>query len=114
MTNLAVSIPPEQIKNAGDPVFPELRAGLHGENAILLPLVNRREAYGIAKYGQTLMTDDGRDTPTEVVNELLDMLVYLTKWYMQDPDASIMQLMIDARALAVKTVNLIQEKEEAP
>lgn len=43
------------------------------------------DSAGIAKYGQTLLADDGRDTPTEVVNELLDALAYVTKWAMQEP-----------------------------
>lgn len=89
MTNLAVTIPPDQIRNAGEPVFDELRKQLGPySRAYLLPLIDEREAYGIAKYGQTLMSDDGRDTPTEVVNELLDALVYITKWSMQNPDSS--------------------------
>lgn len=88
MTNLAKTIPPTQIRNAGEPVFPELRRrlGLYSRDRIEA-LIDAREAYGIAKYGQTLMTDDSRDTPTEVVNELLDALAYVTKWIMQEPNA---------------------------
>ena len=81
-TNLAVTIPPTQIRNAGNPVFPELRRILR-PGPELAALIDDREQYGIAKYGQTLLTDDSRDPPTEIVNELLDALAYLTKWQMQ-------------------------------
>lgn len=90
VTDLAVTIPTDQIRNAGEPVFPVLREYIKryvvspGEQT-MLDLVDRREQFGIAKYGQTLMSDDGRDTPTEITNELLDALVYITKWRMQNP-----------------------------
>lgn len=81
-TNLATTIPPNVIRNAGEPVFPVLRHILR-PGPELAALIDAREAYGIAKYGQALLTDDSRDTPTEIVNELLDALAYLTKWRMQ-------------------------------
>lgn len=85
-TRLAITIPPDQIRTAGKPVFAEVRKRLLPYSRdLLLPLIDAREAYGVAKYGQTLLTDDGRDTPTEVVNELLDALAYVTKWAMQEP-----------------------------
>lgn len=80
--HLATTIPPTQIRNAGEPVFPVMRHILR-LGPELAALIDAREQYGIAKYGQTLMSDDSRDTPTEVVNELLDALAYLTKWRMQ-------------------------------
>lgn len=91
-TTLAVTIPPDQIRNAGRPVFPELRRRLGPYSRERIEaLIDAREAYGIAKYGQTLMSDDGRDTPTEVVNELLDALAYVTKWIMQEPNTRQLQ-----------------------
>jgi hypothetical protein len=84
--SLAITMPPDQIRTAGKPVFAEVRKRLGPYSRdLLLPLIDAREAYGIAKYGQTLLTDDGRDTPTEVVNEMLDALAYVTKWAMQEP-----------------------------
>jgi hypothetical protein len=113
MNHLASSIPPEHIRNAGEPVFPELRNRLefyYSER--LLDLVNQREAYGIAKYGQTLMSDDGRDTPTEIVNEMLDMLAYLTKWSMQNPDNyAISYALHKAIHFTVDIVDLVKERE---
>lgn len=110
--NLARTIPANQITlGKGEPVFPELRKRLtHNFRHVLLDLVNQREAYGIAKYGQTLHTDDNRDTPTEVVNEVLDMLAYLTKWSMQEPDNLRVKLFhTKALALACEIVEEIQE-----
>jgi len=84
-TSLATTIPATQIRNAGEPVFPELRTILAEIEATkLLPLVNAREAYGINKYGQTLMTGDNRNTATEIMNEALDLLAYATKAMMAD------------------------------
>jgi len=114
MSNLANTIPSKQIRAAGFPVFPELRRRLSVRNkSSLLPLVDAREAYGIAKYGQTLLTDDGRDTPTEIVNELLDALAYLTKWAMQNPgDVTIAANLRRAIQLTADVVLYIEEEKE--
>lgn len=81
--NLAETIPTTTITHGqGEPVFPQLYTMLRNHPR-LLELAKQREQYGIAKYGQTLMTGDERDTPTEIVNEALDLLVYLQKYIMQ-------------------------------
>jgi hypothetical protein len=85
-THLAHTIPPDVIRNAGEPVFPELRRHILG-SVRLRSLIDAREQYGIAKYGQTLMTDDSRDTPTEICNEAADLLAYVTKLAMQRQSA---------------------------
>lgn len=116
-TDLATTIPPTVIRNAGEPVFPELRNRLEFyAKEVLEPLVNQREAYGVAKYGQTLMSDDGRDTPTEIVNEIMDMLAYLTKWSMQRPlDVRLRyKLTLQAITLATDIVDHISEVEAQP
>lgn len=83
MTNLAHTIPTDTITHGqGEPVFPALRHWLTGRPKVLA-LVNEREIYGIAKYGQTLMTGDGRDTATEIANEQADTLAYMQKHIMQ-------------------------------
>lgn len=83
MTNLAQTIPSDHITHGvGEPVFPELYERLRNHPR-LLELAKAREAYGIAKYGQTLMTGDDRDTATEIINEMLDAMAYLMKMYMQ-------------------------------
>jgi hypothetical protein len=106
MTSLAITIPPDQICKAGEPVFPELRRRLESySRSKILTLIDEREAYGIAKYGQTLMSEDGRDTPTEIVNELLDGLVYTTKWCMQNPNDR--QIAEYHRALRVMLADMV-------
>lgn len=82
MTNLAHTIPADKITlGQGEPVFPALRLWLKDYPAVLA-LVDEREQYGIAEYGQTLMTGDDRDTPTEIANEMADTLAYLQKMIM--------------------------------
>lgn len=111
-TDLAVTIPPDVIRNAGEPVFPELRRRLH-PSPKLAALIDAREAYGITKYGQTLLTDDSRDTATEIANELLDTMAYAMKWLMQHrshPSTyvrhSIENVLIDAHQLLSDVVDL--------
>ena len=83
MTNLAQTIPADHItRGVGEPVFPALRQWLTNRPAVLA-LIDEREAYGVAKYGQTLMTGDDRDTPTEIANEQADALAYIQKYIMQ-------------------------------
>jgi hypothetical protein len=47
---------------------PEVRAAMEA-----------RHAFGVAKYGQPLVTFDGRDTKTDLLQELLDVMVYERK-----------------------------------
>jgi len=85
MTNLAVTIPPDEITlGKGDPVFPALYERLK-DHPRLLALAHEREQYGIQKYGQPLMTGDFRHTPTEIMNELLDAMAYMQKWLIDYP-----------------------------
>jgi hypothetical protein len=78
------------------PVFPELRSLLHEIEGVpqdqieaLMVKIMAREAYGINKYKQTLMTHDGRDNLKDCEDELLDLMVYLVKGWMEgvEPDA---------------------------
>lgn len=80
--SLAATIPTGQIVNAGEEVFPVLRQMLAG-NVRLLALVNERDRLGQEKHGQPLKTGDERDTAREALNEVLDLMAYLTKQYMQ-------------------------------
>lgn len=109
VTNLAVTIPPEVIRTQGVPVFPVLRTYAAG-SVRLLALIDAREQYGIAKYGQTLLSDDGRDTPTEIVNEAIDLLAYLTKLSMQHQgDRSLLVLLRDAVAFVEEIIGTLEE-----
>lgn len=76
---LALSIPVDQIKNSGVEIFPLVFDDLRNHQNIL-KLLEEREKYGITKYGQTLMSNDGRDDMTEIINEYLDAIVYMRKY----------------------------------
>lgn len=44
--------------------------------ACLVPAVRARAELGLARYGEPLRTDDGRHAAADLVQELLDALVY--------------------------------------
>jgi hypothetical protein len=117
MTTLATTIPADQIRNAGEPVFPALRAWLQSIGADdLIPLIDAREAYGIAKYDQTLMTDDSRDTATEAANETADQLAYGQKARMQYPwlDSLIRDAMVSSLIAARNWMYVIEMIGQEP
>jgi hypothetical protein len=70
--------PPPQPK--GQPVTPQLVAWLerHG-SAQSMELVQARAAFGLSKYGQGLMTGDGRNTFNDLSDELGDAQQYAFK-----------------------------------
>ena len=49
-----------------------------------LELVQERRAFGLAKYGQPLRTEDGRDGIEDLRQELGDALMYTHKLYLTD------------------------------
>lgn len=48
-------------------------------NADLIDLCLERDAFGRAKYGQPLMSEDGRDPMVDALQEALDLFVYAHK-----------------------------------
>lgn len=92
--NHAITIPASHIRNAGEPVFPYLYERF-AHNARITALLKAREEYGIGKYGQTLLTDDDRDTVTEIINEMLDLLAYTQKLYLQHPSTYVRVILDD-------------------
>lgn len=92
--NHAITIPASHIRSAGEPVFPHLYERF-AHNARITALLKAREEYGIGKYGQTLKTDDDRDTVTEIINEMLDLLAYTQKLYLQRPSAYVRIILDD-------------------
>lgn len=110
MSHHAITIPPDQIRNAGEPVFPVLRERIR--NSVRLnALIDAREQYGIAKYGQTLMTDDSRDTHTEILGEAGDLLAYVMKLAMQRQTAAAWALVDVAIAFVEDTLTAVEEIE---
>ena len=51
----------------------------------LASLLQQRYEMGLAKYGQPLMSDDGRDSARDAAEELLDALCYATAMHLKDP-----------------------------
>jgi hypothetical protein len=45
----------------------------------LIELCKERRAFGIAKYGTPLQYDNGRDPVNDAMQELLDLIAYLTQ-----------------------------------
>ncbi len=87
------SIPEPPPKNAGLPVTPHLLNRLLEANVspYISELVMARHEYGLQKYGQGLMTDDGRDTMEDARQEAGDLLQYVYKGYLQglkDPEGA--------------------------
>ena len=75
--------PPER---SGVAVTPSLIEWI-GSNKIMTPkikelgiqLITNRYEFGMEKYGQPLMTEDGRDTEEDALQELGDLIQYLFK-----------------------------------
>lgn len=59
-----------------------------------IELVKARDAFGRAKYGQPLMTDDGRDHVEDALQELGDLLQYIWACRMQGRDTKGIEVLI--------------------
>lgn len=66
--------------------------------------MRQRDAFGRAKYGTTLMTENGRDPIVDGYQECLDLCVYMTQAVLERPDDS---LVSDARARAFSMTLLL-------
>lgn len=98
------SVPEPAPVSRGVPVTPALLAWLetlaHVKGAPeLSALVRERDAFGRAKYGQPLMSDDGRNTVEDARQELGDLAQYLFKARMQGVDWDELRALINIVAL---------------
>lgn len=67
-------------KDEGQDVTASLIAKLRADGCdAAADLIERRRIYGLTKYGQTLKTGDGRDTKTDLSDEIGDGLQYTHK-----------------------------------
>ena len=66
--------------------------------AVAAEIIDRARV-GKAKYGQPLLANDGRDTWLDAWQEALDLAVYLTKWFEEDPACGVEWLSIAAQQL---------------
>ena len=53
---------------------------------LLLELLEERERQGLAAYGVTLETHNGRDVRCDALQEAVDLLKYLTQWMLERRD----------------------------
>lgn len=84
LTRKRPSTPEPPPKPEGELVTPPLIAWLEARgHAAAAQLVRERDAYGRTKYGQGLMTGDGRDTIEDLRQELGDAMQYAWKARMQ-------------------------------
>lgn len=88
----------------GELVTPSLVAWLRARGDIgAAQLVRERDAFGRQKYGQGLMTGDGRDTVEDLLQELGDGLQYGWKAVLQGIDLATL------RPLALSLLAIIDE-----
>lgn len=81
VNEVAPSMPEPAPRLGGEPVTPALVAWLidHAAAQSVVDAVLARDAFGREKYGQPLMTDDGRDVVEDARQELADALQYIMR-----------------------------------
>lgn len=79
----STSLPEPSPKDAGEPVTPALVAWIQAQGLDeqtkreVIAGIEERSAFGAEKYGQVLMSLDGRDSVNDAVQELIDALQYI-------------------------------------
>lgn len=80
----------------GEIVLPHVLAALANDED-LKALAVRRAEFGMEKYGQPLMTDDGRSTDIEIEQEIIDNMMYSMKGYLQTGNSFYKRMFNSAR-----------------
>lgn len=89
------SIPEPKPENKGIPVYPLALSYLgETENEELKELLTQRYNFGLEKYGQPLMTEDGRDEVEDLRQEIGDAVMYLSKCLYKKRDITDVKEMI--------------------
>jgi len=65
------------------PEQPTPHAGHQSVTRSLIDLLSERERKGIATYGRSLETFNGRSAPQDLIEELLDAVQYARQWQME-------------------------------
>lgn len=79
----SASRPEPAPENAGEPVTPALVAWVQAQGLDestkheVIAGIEERSAFGAEKYGQVLMSRDGRDSVNDAIQELIDALQYV-------------------------------------
>lgn len=82
----APSVPePPPIKSGVEvtPLLIEWLSSQTADSSPIIALIEARRLYGLSKYGQSLMTEDGRDTMEDARQEAADLLQYIYKAKLQ-------------------------------
>lgn len=92
-----VSVPEPPPLNEGDEVTPKAVEWLRrtGRDR-LVPVIEARAAFGLAKYGQPLRTGNGRDTVEDLRQEIADAIQYAVKGRMLGLDLYAMRDLVIA------------------
>lgn len=80
-----MSVPEPPPTHGGVLVVPPLIEWLteHKAPRALIELIQARDAFGRVKYGQGLMTNDGRDNQEDIIQEIGDAFVYCYKAHLR-------------------------------
>lgn len=70
----------------------------------LIPLIRERDAFGRAKYGQPLMSEDGRNGIEDARQELGDLLQYVYKCHLAGEDLTELQKDISMAYQVIKNL----------
>ncbi len=92
---------------------PPPREGKQAVTAFIRKALEEREAKGIAKYGTTLQTWNGRDPYADAIEEQLDLLQYLTQARLERADLleQVVQLREQCAALVDDNAKVRAERE---
>lgn len=110
-----ISKPEPPPKNRGVAVTPCLVAFLKskGERATG-ELVKSRSRFGELKYGQPLMTLDGRNSVEDALQELGDLMQYIWKAHMNKEDTTPFMVHMNAMRLILEKVYLDEDPQDSP
>ena len=94
---------PEPPPNASGIIVPDELIKWLGGHDDLIELIRQRDAFGRAKYGQPLMSNDGRNGIEDARQELGDLLQYVMKCKLAGQDLT------DFMKLVTVAVNIMHE-----
>lgn len=84
LARLAVEEQPAPTFGNGDYVASDLIDWTREADPEVSEAIIARKQVGIERYGQTLQTNDGRNTLADMVQELLDAMIYAHKGVMEN------------------------------
>lgn len=113
----SMSVPEPPPKNGGIPVTKALLEWLSSKGIQdqgvqeAVNLVYSRDAFGRKKYGQCLMSQDGRDEVEDALQEMGDLLQYLYKAKLNGSDISRIRSIVPVLLMLVESINEFSPKK---